>query len=100
QEAASGPLWASLLTFDPQNNAIPDLVSEVPSVANDDVKNNDDTHMHVTIKLKSGLKWSDGQPLTTKDDSFTINAICDPATRAASQTGYYPVASLVDNSDT
>jgi len=27
QEVASGPLWASLWTFDPQNNAIPDLVS-------------------------------------------------------------------------
>jgi len=100
QEVASGPLWASLWTFDPQNNAIPDLVSEVPSVANGDVKKVDDTHMDVTIKLKSGLKWSDGQPLTTKDVSFTINAICDPATGAASQTGWSSIASVEDKSDT
>ena len=100
QEVASGPLWASLWTFDPQNNAIPDLVSEVPSVANGDVKKVDDTHMDVTIKLKSGLKWSDGQPLTTKDVSFTINAICDPATGAASQTGWQSIASVEDKSDT
>src|SRR5207249_11124766 len=100
QEVASGPLWASLWTFDPQNNAIPDLVSEVPSVANGDVKKIDDTHMDVTIKLKSGLKWSDGQPLTTKDVSFTINAICDPATGAASQTGWSSIASVEDKSDT
>jgi len=100
QEVATGPLWASLWVFDPQNNAIPDLVSEVPSVANGDVKKVDDTHMDVTIKLKSGLKWSDGQPLTTKDLSFTINAICDPATGAASQTGYSSLASVEDKNDT
>src|SRR2546430_8621392 len=100
QEVASGPLWAQLWFFDPQNNAIPDMLSEVPSVANGDVKKIDDTHMDVTIKLKSGLKWSDGQPLTTKDLSFTINAICDPTTGAASQLGYSSVASVEDKSDT
>jgi len=100
QEVATGPLWASVWVFDPQNNAIPDLVTEIPSVSNGDVKKIDDTHMDVTIKLKSGLKWSDGQPLTTKDLSFTINAICDPATGAATQTGYSSIASIEDKSDT
>ena len=99
-EVTTGPLWASLWVYDPQNNAIPDLVQEVPSVANGDVKKIDDTHMDVTIKLKSGLKWSDGQPMTTKDLSFTINAICDPATGAASQVGYDHLASVEDKSDT
>jgi peptide/nickel transport system substrate-binding protein len=100
QEAASGPIWSSLWVFDPQNNAIPDLVSEVPSVANGDVKKVDDTHMDVTIKLKSGLKWSDGSSLTTADLNFTIQAICDPATGAASQTGYQSISSIEDKSDT
>ena len=100
QEVATGPLWASLWVFDPQNNAIPDLVTEVPTVANGDVKKIDDTHMDVTIKLKSGLKWSDGQPLTTKDLNFTITAICDPNTGAASQSGYDHLASIEDKSDT
>src|SRR5690348_15105177 len=77
QEVATGPLWASNWVFDPQNNAIPDLVTEIPSVANGDVKKIDDTHMDVTVKLKSGLKWAVGQPLTTKDLRFTINALCD-----------------------
>src|SRR5207248_5290728 len=27
QEVATGPLWAQLLFFDPQNNAIPDMLS-------------------------------------------------------------------------
>src|SRR5207237_5434632 len=91
QEVAPGALWAQLWGFDSQNNAIPDLLSEVPTVSNGDVKKIEDSHMDVTIKLKSGLKWSDGQSLTTKDISFTFNAICDPQTGAASQLGYSSV---------
>src|SRR5258708_34205773 len=56
--------------------------------------------MDVNIKLKSGLKWSDGQPLTPKDLSLTINAICDPATGAASPLGDSSVAAVEDKSDT
>ena len=100
QEVASGPIWASLWVFDPANNAIPDMVTEVPSAANGDVKKIDATHMDVTIKLKSGLKWSDGQPITTKDLHFTIDAICNPDTGAASQTGYDHIATITDTSDT
>jgi peptide/nickel transport system substrate-binding protein len=99
-QAADGPIWASLWVFDPQGNAEADLVSEVPTVANGDVKVIDTTHMDVTIKLKSGLKWSDGQALTTKDLSTTISAICDPLTGAASQVGYDHIASVTDTSDT
>ena len=99
-QVADGPLFASLWTFDPQSNPLPDLVTEVPTVANGDVKVIDSTHMDVTIKLKSGLKWSDGQPLTTADLNFTITAICDPATGAASQTGYQNIASIDDTSPT
>jgi len=99
-QAADGPIWASLWVFDPQGNAEADLVSEVPTVANGDVKVIDTTHMDVTIKLKSGLKWSDGQPLTTKDLSTTLSAICDPNTGAASQLGYDHIASITDTSDT
>jgi peptide/nickel transport system substrate-binding protein len=100
QEVATGPIWASLWVFDPANNAIPDMVTEVPTTANGDVKKIDDTHMDVTIKLKSGLKWSDGQLITTADLSSTIAAICDPATGAVSQTGYQSIATVEDKSDT
>ncbi len=31
-----------------------------------------------TIKLKSGLKWSDGQPLTAKDFEYGIKRECSP----------------------
>jgi peptide/nickel transport system substrate-binding protein len=100
QEVATGPIWASLWVFDPQNNAIPDMVSEVPTAANGDIKKIDDQHMDVTIKLKSGMKWSDGSPITTADLNFTITAICDPDTGAASQVGYDHIASITDTNAT
>jgi len=100
QEVATGPIWASLWVFDPSNNAIPDLVTEVPSSSNGDVKQIDSNHMDVTIKLKSGLMWSDGKPLTTADLSKTITAICNADTGAASQTGYDHLASVTDTSST
>jgi peptide/nickel transport system substrate-binding protein len=100
QQVAEGPIWAQLWVFDAQNKPIPDLVSEIPTTQNGDVKKIDDTHMDVTIKLRSGLKWSDGSPLTTKDVSFTMKAICDPDTGAASTLGYDHIASIEDKSDT
>lgn len=100
QEVATGSIWATLWDFDPQNNAIPNMLTEVPTAANGDVKKIDANHMDVTIKLKSGLKWSDGQPLTVKDIEFTINAVCDPDTGAASQTGFDHIASISNTSDT
>ena len=93
QQVASGSIWASLWQFDSQSNPYPDLVSEVPTVDNKLVKAIDSKHVDVTIKLKPGLKWSDGTPLTAEDVKFTVDAICDPDTGAASQTGFDHITS-------
>ena len=93
QQVATGPIWASLWVFDGQNKPIPDLVTEVPTTENGMVKKVDDAHMDVTIKLKAGLEWSDGSPLTSADVKFTIDSICNPDVGAASTTGYDRIAS-------
>ncbi|MDO7907750.1 ABC transporter substrate-binding protein [Paenibacillus sp. JX-17] len=36
-----------------------------------------DDHLTYTLKLKDGLKWHDGQPLTADDIVFTMNSILD-----------------------
>jgi len=92
-EVAAGPIWAMLWGYDSKNKPIPDLVSDVPSIDNGLVKKIDDTHMDITIKLKKGLKWSDGSPLTSADVKFTVDAICNPDVGAASQLGYDHIAS-------
>jgi len=81
-------IWASLWQFDPKNAAYPDLLVDVPTVDNKLVKIIDDKHFDITLTLKKGLKWNDGSPLTSADVKFTLDAICDPDTGAASQSGF------------
>ncbi len=38
----------------------------------------DDTGLIWTVKLRSGLTWSDGQPITNEDVIFTVNLIQSP----------------------
>ncbi len=94
QQVALGPVWASLWVFGPDNLPIPDLVQEVPTAENGGVRKIDDQRMDVTLRLRKGLRWSDGSPLTTEDVKFTIEAICDPATGAISRAGFDHIASI------
>jgi len=55
---------------------VPDLASEVPTVANGDVKVNGTT-MDVEWKLKPNMKWSDGQDITCADLTGTWKWIID-----------------------
>lgn len=87
-------LWQFLWTNGPDNKPVPQLVSAVPTEKNGMVKVIDSTHMDVTIKLLPGLKWSDGEPLTTQDVKFTWQAICDPATTAESTAGWDHISSM------
>lgn len=54
----------------------PVLVDEVPSVENGGIS---EDYLSYTIKLKEGLLWSDGEPLTADDLVFTYEMIEDPA---------------------
>jgi peptide/nickel transport system substrate-binding protein len=97
---ATTMLWLSLWTYDPTNVPVPDLASQVPATDNGGIKVIDATHMDMTVTLKSGLKWSDGSPLTSDDVIFTWNAICDPAAGYPSTAGYDHVASIDKTNDT
>ena len=46
-----------------------------------------------TFKLKEGLKWSDGQPLTAKDFEYAWKRACDPA--VASEYSFLVTSYLV-----
>jgi peptide/nickel transport system substrate-binding protein len=92
---ATAPLWAFTWVFDPQGKAVPDLVSEIPSTDNGDVKKVDDTHMDITMKLKSGVHWNDGSDITADDLKFTIDAICNPTASYGQGTiGFDHIASM------
>ena len=98
---ATIPLWSYTWTFDPKGKAVPDIVKEIPSTDNGDIKKIDSTHMDLTLNLKSGLNWSDGQPLTADDLMFTLNTICDPnASYGGGTIGYDHIASMEVKSPT
>jgi peptide/nickel transport system substrate-binding protein len=48
----------------------PILAQSAPTVSTD--------QKTVTIKLRSGMKWTDGQPLTAEDVAFTYQVLYDP----------------------
>jgi peptide/nickel transport system substrate-binding protein len=88
---------ASLLTWDANNNLVAQLAAEVPSAANGDVSADGLT---VTFKLKPNLKWSDGQPLTSKDVLFTWQSQMDPKNAPISRSGYDHISSIDTPNDT
>jgi len=76
-----------------QMQYVPREVQQVPTLANGGVKITG-SEMTVTWKLKPGLKWSDGQPVTSADAVFTYKAMIDPNFRVDSRPGWDLISSL------
>jgi peptide/nickel transport system substrate-binding protein len=58
-------------------NPQPWLVEKIPSVKDGDWVVKDDGTMEVTWKLRSGIKWHDGRPLTVEDIIFGWQVMSD-----------------------
>ncbi|HET9015101.1 MAG TPA: peptide ABC transporter substrate-binding protein [Thermomicrobiaceae bacterium] len=80
-----------LLDLDQNNNFVPLLAAEVPSLTNGGIASD---HSSVTYKLRQGVTWQDGQPFTSADVKFTYDFITNPATGATTLGSYLNVASV------
>lgn len=76
-------IWAPLVYIDSAGNLQPGLLSELPSTSNGGYSSDLKT---ITLKLRPGLKWSDGSPLTSADVVFTMKLMSNPA--YAQKTGW------------
>ena len=65
-----------LARYNPDGVLTPYLATEIPTVANGGVAAD---LKSITWKLKPGLKWSDGSPVTSADVVFTGQYCMDPA---------------------
>ena len=74
-EAAS-MILEPLARFDESGNLTPWLATSVPTLANGGVSADLRT---VTWRLREGLRWSDGSPVTAADVAFTAAYCRDPA---------------------
>lgn len=65
-----GLMFDGLLNYKKNGDLVPALASDLPKTSSDGLT--------YTFKLRSGLKWSDGQPLTADDVVFTYQLAYDP----------------------
>ena len=77
--AIAGNIFNSLLKYDEYLNYAPDLAESW------EISNNQKT---ITFKLKKGLQWADGQPLTSADVLFTWKLITNSNTRTPYASDY------------
>ena len=89
-EAASLVL-EPLARYDQDGNMVPWLAESVPTTENGGVSEDLKT---ITWKLKSGLKWSDGSPVTSKDVVFSWQYCTHPEGGCAQNEKYNDVTSV------
>jgi len=86
-------LAEGFVTNDEKMRYIPLLAQRVPLLSNGGVRLVGQK-MIVTWKLKPGLKWSDGQPVTSADALFTYKAMIDPEFRVDTRPGWNLIESV------
>jgi len=80
-----------LARYDEKGNMVPWLADDVPTVENGGVSKDLET---ITWKLKPGLKWSDGSPVTSADVKFTWEYCTADGGGCAQSEKYNNVASI------
>jgi peptide/nickel transport system substrate-binding protein len=75
--------------IDKTGRFIPNLATEIPSVANGGITENGRVW---TLRFRRGVTWHDGAPFTSKDVKFTFETIMNPKVVVRSTAGHDHVA--------
>ena len=78
-------LFNGLTAHDGENQVVPGLAERWDY---------DENAYTYTFHLREGVKWHDGQPLTSADVKFTIEAIMDPENGAENAPNYEDVEEI------
>src|SRR2546430_4823990 len=89
-------LYAPLIYGTPQGKLMPGIATSIPTVANGGVSADLKT---VTFHLRSGLVWSDGQPLDARDVDYSWKLWANPKAAAYNTTPFAAIASADVASD-
>ncbi|MDQ2908596.1 MAG: peptide ABC transporter substrate-binding protein [Candidatus Eremiobacteraeota bacterium] len=76
---------AYLFRYGHDNRPVPELATEVPTKANGDISADGKT---IRIKLRRGVKWSDGVPFSADDVMFSTNVMNNPANNVLGRDGF------------
>ncbi|MGH7894349.1 MAG: peptide ABC transporter substrate-binding protein, partial [Candidatus Binatia bacterium] len=91
------PMFEPMLRVTEKLEPGPGLLEEVPTPQNGGISADGLTY---TLRMRPGVKWSDGQPCTIRDWIFTWRWIVDPKSRAASSLGWAVIAGADAKDDT
>jgi peptide/nickel transport system substrate-binding protein len=80
-----------LLFFDEASNWAPELAVEVPSLQNGGISADGKT---ISFKLRPGVTWHDGKPVTAADVRFTWEAVMNPQNKVISRYGYDQIGAV------
>lgn len=92
---------AARIVIEPLLDYLPDaqlygvLIDEVPSLENGLLA---EDGLSITLRLKEGLLWSDGEPVTAEDIKFTVEWVLDTE-NAATARGSYEIIESVEVQD-
>lgn len=81
------PIYNGLVGIDDQMHLYPDLLTVLPTPENGLVRPEGEG-MVVTYKLRAGVRFHDGVPLTSHDVAFVWKLHMDPNVRVSSRDGY------------
>jgi len=84
-------IFSKFVKYDNELHLVPDLIETIPTVENGGISPD---HLIYTYKLKSGVLWHDGVPLTSADVAFTFDVIMDPKVNVESREGWDAVAAV------
>lgn len=75
-------LFDPLITFDGTGNAVP-VAAQSWSVSPDGLT--------YTFRLRQGMKWTDGHPVTASDYEYAWKRVLDPAVASDYASAFYPI---------
>lgn len=87
-----GPLvFSYLVTVDSRGVLAPDVAQRVPSVANGGISRDGNT---IVYRLRKGVRWQDGAPLTSRDVAFTYQQVMNPRNNVPERDVYDKIVRL------
>ncbi|MCX7781391.1 MAG: peptide ABC transporter substrate-binding protein [Negativicutes bacterium] len=84
-------IFSGLVVANDKGEWLPDLAQEVPSVQNGGISADG---LSVAYRLRPGITWHDGTPLTSGDVKFTWEFIMNRKVNVISRDGYDKIAAI------
>lgn len=84
-------MYYAPVALNENDELVPEMLQELPTADNGGISADGKT---ITLKFKDGLKWHDGQPVTSEDFKFTWQFVVDPNTKSQTSIGWDRIESV------